>query len=130
MDRRLSGELTAQQVERSSLDFRVNLTGRYEFDLGPSVRRFIQASVVTQDDVLFDIAQDPNTIQDGYTLVNASIGATIGDVVVTGFVRNLFDVSYATSIFGTPAVVPPIGYSHFIPRDAERYFGGMVEYRF
>ncbi|MGB7405186.1 MAG: TonB-dependent receptor [Pacificimonas sp.] len=71
-----------------------------------------------RSDTLYSLTQDPNTIQDGYELVNARLSLNSPDdrfeLALWG--RNLFDVDYADSIFSTPVVG---GYSQFIANDRQ-----------
>jgi iron complex outermembrane receptor protein len=84
-----------------------------------------------QSDVLFSLEQDPLTEQDGYATVDASVGVQTADnrLRLTLFVKNLFDQSYATSIFrdaffGNAA--SPNNLDHYLPKQANRYFGGSL----
>lgn len=79
-----------------------------------------RGEVTFRSDTLYSLTQDPNTIQDGYALVNARVTLRSDrGYEVSGFVRNLFDVDYAESIFSTPVFTG--GYSQFIAND--RQFG-------
>ncbi len=76
----------------------------------------LRGEVSFQSDTLYSLTQDPNTIQDGYTLVNGRLQLTAPGkrYSVAVFGRNLFDVDYAESIFSTPVLG---GYSQFIAKD-------------
>ena len=73
---------------------------------------------------------DPSTIQEGYSLVNATIG--IGDISnharFSVFVRNLFDKRYAAAIF--PGNFSVGQYVQTLPDNAFRRIGGAFEWRF
>ncbi|MGP1354466.1 MAG: TonB-dependent receptor [Parasphingopyxis sp.] len=113
-------------------EYRVLLNGRYEAPISNSLEAFVQASMRFQSEVQFGLDQNPNTIQDGYAIVDATIG--IGDIdddfTVSLFVRNLFDTNYAALIFQDPLLTGAVNLQQFRPRDADRYFGGSVRFRF
>ena len=73
---------------------------------------------------------DPNTIQPGFSVVNATVG--IGDVDgrarVSVFVRNLFDQRYAAAIF--PGNFSAGQYVQSLPDNAFRRIGAAFEWRF
>jgi len=99
------------------------------------LKAFFQSSLNMQSDVLFSLEQDPLTRQDGYVTVDASVGLKeVGNRFhVTLFVRNLFDEEYATSIFrdaffGNAA--SPNNLDHYLPKEANRYFGASVRVSF
>jgi iron complex outermembrane receptor protein len=111
--------------------YRLNLGGRYEAPVSSNLEAFVQASLNMQSDVLFSLEQDPLTEQDGYATVDASVGVQTADnrLRLTLFVKNLFDQSYATSIFrdaffGNAA--SPNNLDHYLPKQANRYFGGSL----
>jgi iron complex outermembrane receptor protein len=88
-----------------------------------------------QSDAIFSLDQDPLTVQDGYVTVDASIGVKDVDnrYQLTLFVRNLFDEAYATSIFrdaffGNAA--SPDNLDHYLPKEANRYFGASLRVSF
>lgn len=73
---------------------------------------------------------DPNTIQSGFSLVNATLGvADMGDHArVSVFVRNLFDKSYAAAIY--PGNFSAGQYVQSLPDNAFRRIGAAFEWRF
>lgn len=115
-------------------DFRVSVSSRYDVPL-PSLPfdGFLQGSLVTQSDSQFALNQNPGSIQDGYSVVNAAIGVASRDkrYEVQLFVKNLTDTNYAASIFEAPVNNSPAGnFSQVIPRGAQRYIGGSVRLSF
>jgi iron complex outermembrane receptor protein len=75
----------------NSPDVRLSLTGRWERDLASlPFGLFVQTSLLMQDDVIFAADQDPLTRQDGYAVVDASIGLASDDNrwTLTLFVEN------------------------------------------
>ena len=112
-------------------DWRLNLTARYDAPLNfAPLNGFIQAHYRWQDEVQFSLEQDPLTVQDAYGILNMSIGVRTPDngVQATLFVRNLTDETYTANIFRDAVVTGAV--SQYIPRDAERYFGGSVRVAF
>ncbi|GAB5451194.1 MAG: TonB-dependent receptor [Halioglobus sp.] len=86
-----------------------------------------------QDDVIFNINQDPNVTQDSYGVTNLRIGLNDKDerYRVTLFVHNLFDKAYAGSRFNLTGLYQPgpaIG--QILPRNAQRYAGVQASYNF
>lgn len=107
-----------------------NGLARYDFDIGPSSAGFAQVGVQFRGDAQSSILNDPNTIIDAYTLVDAQIGVDLLDdrVSVVGFVRNLFDENFVEAIFGTPFDTG--GYSQFLSLEAQRTWGARLSFRF
>ncbi|WP_299329487.1 TonB-dependent receptor [Parasphingopyxis sp.] len=116
----------------NSPTWRAILNARYDQPLSDSLTGFLQAGMRWQSDTQFSITQNPNTIQDGYAIVDASVGLTADDgrYTVTLFVRNLFDTNYTNFIFQDPVLTGQINLNQYAPRDADRYFGGSVRVRF
>ncbi|QLC24749.1 TonB-dependent receptor [Parasphingopyxis algicola] len=116
----------------NSPTWRAILNARYDQPLSDSLGGFIQAGMRWQSDTQFSITQNPNTIQDGYAIVDASVGLTADDgrYTVTLFVRNLFDTNYTNFIFQDPVLTGEVNLNQYAPRDADRYFGGSVRVRF
>ncbi|MEE4539926.1 MAG: TonB-dependent receptor [Erythrobacter sp.] len=100
-----------------------NGLARYDFDFGGETGGFAQIGVQFRGDAQSTILNDPNTIIEAYTLVDAQIGVDLLDdrVRVVGFVRNLFDESFVEAIFGTPFDTG--GYSQFLSLEAQRTWG-------
>lgn len=113
----------------NSPDFRIVMNARWqpEFDDWP-VNPFVQVGFVTQSDALFALNQNPGTVQDGYTLVNTSVGLSDpeGRFELTLFAKNLFDTNYAAAIFEAPVNNTPGSFFQVIPRDAARYLGASL----
>ena len=106
-------------------EYRVIIGGRYEQPLGDNFEGFMQTNVRFQSDTQFSITQSPATIQDGYAVVDASIGfGTINDRFrITGFVKNLFDQNYVNFLFSDPLLTQQINIDQYAPKEADRYFG-------
>jgi iron complex outermembrane receptor protein len=117
--------------------WRGNLTARYDFNIpGTSLGSFVQLSGNSQSKINFVIEQDPLTVQDSYTTVDASIG--IHDQSdryrLSLFVKNMFDEHYlsliARSATLTTATLTPDNLTGNIPKEANRYFGATVSVSF
>jgi len=121
----LAGGLLANSPELIA-----NGLARYDFDLGGDTSGFAQVGVQFRGDAQSTILNDPNTIIEAYTLVDAQIGLDLmdGQVSVVGFVRNLFDESFVEAIFGTPFDTG--GYSQFLSLEAQRTWGVRVSLRY
>jgi len=90
------------------------------------------ADLRAQDDVLYEISQDPYTREDSYTVVDArlALAGTERGYRLTGFVKNVFDENYATLIFAHGNEVMPHGYIHRVPKYANRTYGVELRYDF
>ncbi|WP_332770488.1 TonB-dependent receptor [Phenylobacterium sp.] len=97
-----------------------DLTG--SFDLGLNFR--------TKAAIAFP--NDPNTVQGGYTLVNAAVGLASADDhwKVSVFAKNLTDERYSLVYFSTPFGTAPGAYSQFIPYEAQRVVGASIDLAF
>ena len=70
-------------------------------------------------------------VQDGYVIVNATLGLTAGDgqYGLSLFVKNLFDENYVNQIFDLP--FGELGdYGQFVTRDADRTVGVQARVNF
>ncbi len=110
-------------VLANSPELIANGLARYDFEFGSNTGGFAQVGVQFRGDAQSTILNDPNTIIEAYTLVDAQIGVDLFDdrVSVVGFVRNLFDESFVEAIFGTPFDTG--GYSQFLSLEAQRTWG-------
>lgn len=117
-------------VLANSPELIANGLARYDFDFGSDAGGFAQVGVQFRGDAQSTILNDPNTIIEAYTLVDAQIGLDLFDkrVSVVGFVRNLFDESFVEAIFGTP--LDTGGYSQFLSLEAQRTWGVRLSLRY
>lgn len=87
-----------------------------------------------QDDVIFNIDQDPNLTQGSYGLTNLRLGLQDKEdrYKLTFFVNNLFDEAYAGSKVNATQVFLPSSPSiaQVLPRNAQRYAGVQARYNF
>lgn len=112
-------------------DWKANATADYEFVFG-SLKAGARATVSYQDDVNFSLAADPRTVQEAYTLVDASI--RFGDAddrwIATAFVRNLFDKFYRSSLFQDFSSLTTAQTFQRIPINADRRFGVSLRFNY
>ena len=86
-----------------------------------------------QDDVIFNINQDPNLTQESYGLTNLRFGLNDdeGRYRLTFFANNLFDEAYAgNKINLTQLFLPGLTIAQVQPRSAQRYVGVQARYNF
>lgn len=119
----------------ASPKWRVNLSPRYERSLGSRLDGFVQADLSFQSDQGFALEQDPLLQQDGYAIVDLSLGIRQPDhgFGVTLYVKNLFDKNYFTGMSSaalTPANLTLLDTFALRPRNADRYVGATLNYRF
>ncbi|SDD05316.1 iron complex outermembrane recepter protein [Sphingomonas sp. YR710] len=114
--------------------YRVGVTPRYERAFG-NLSGFVQVALNYQSDTIFALNQDPLLKQDGYAIVDASIGLRQIDSRwnVTLFVRNLFNHTYYSQLnHGTILANATNGTDLWanINKDANRYFGTTFGVKF
>jgi iron complex outermembrane receptor protein len=114
---------------------RVTLSPRYEHAISGSLNGFVEVDASYQSKQQFAIEQDPNQIQDAYTLLDASFG--IRDIQsrysLTLFVRNLLDKNYYVTSQGSnllPSNLNLVDKYAIRPKDADRFFGATVSFKF
>jgi iron complex outermembrane receptor protein len=119
----------------SSPQWRAGFAPRYEHSLGSSLVGFGQFNVNYQSSEVFDPSQDPLLKQNGYTLVDFSLGlaSSAGNYNVTFFVKNLFNEFYYTNMqhaqFLATAAKPSDVYA-FLDKESQRYFGASLQMKF
>jgi iron complex outermembrane receptor protein len=81
-------------------EWTTNVTARYETGLGRGWNGYVQANYEHRGDVVFNTTADPHERQNGYGLVNASIGLRSpgGRWGVSVFGNNLGDVRYVDRV--------------------------------
>ena len=116
--------------------FRGVVSGRYD-DVVDSLglRVFAQVSAVFQSEVTFSLEQDPEMVQDGYPVVDASVGIGSRDrrYTLTLYARNLFDENYANVLLRSPTwPSTPIAdnINGFFSKESNRYFGANFRMAF
>jgi iron complex outermembrane receptor protein len=119
----------------ASPKWRVAFTPRYEHSLGSRMLGFAQATLNYQSAEVFDLTQDPLLRQNGYTLVDMSLGLSSNNdrYGVTFFVKNVFNESYFQSMAHAQllatAAHPSDIYAN-IDKESQRYFGATLQMRF
>ena len=108
-----------------------NLNGEYEHPLFGNTSGFVALAYRWQSRVIFNLLQDPDSVQDAYGIFNLSTGLETEHWKLTAFVNNLFDTHYAlnkgraTSYNIAPTTAP--SYTDAInwtpARDSFRYEG-------
>jgi iron complex outermembrane recepter protein len=90
------------------------------------------ANMRSQDEVLYELSQDPYTRQDAYTIVDLRtiLAGKNEGYRVTAFVKNVFDKNYASLIYANPPPLLPNGYIQGVPKYANRTVGLEVRYDF
>lgn len=134
------GAGTAQNVVDGRLPnapkWRSNLSIRYDDTIpGTDLTGFVQLSATQQSEVTFSLEQDPGLVQDGYGLVNLTIGAVTADdrYTLSLFVRNLFDQAFVNGMQRESIVTNaanPGNIAYFPAKDAERYVGVSLRANF
>ncbi len=106
-----------------STDYRIDFDA-FAMTLGMDLR--------SQDDVLYELSQDPNTRQDAYTIVDARVALTDSKnrYKLSAFVKNVFDEDYASLIYGQSEILLPNAYIHGVPKYAQRTAGIALRYDF
>jgi iron complex outermembrane receptor protein len=107
-----------------------NVNGQYDVRLDDRLTGFITAGYRWQSKVVFNLLQDPDSIQEAYGIANLGLGVRTDTWRATLFVNNLFDKSYALTK-GRDAhwninrtANPPTDAITWKPaRDSKRYFG-------
>lgn len=120
----------------------LNFTPRYQTDLMEDIAGFLQFNINYQSSERFDINQDQLLRQDGFWLVDTSLGFLTkdGHYGLSFFVKNLFDQNYYTNITHpseltagsqTPSGnIFPDTITGFYNKDAQRFFGVNLNINF
>ena len=107
-------------------DWKVALRASYSQPLSGGLTMNYGVDANYQSKTNFDLQQQPDSVQGGYTIINATIAlnSTAGwRVALLG--KNLGDKSYATFIQSSGNHI-----NRYVPRDDQRYFGVNVRYDF
>ena len=116
----------------NSPDLKFNIAGDWTIPLDSlPFDGFVNFSYQWQDDVNFDLLQNPATVQDSYGIFNLSLGINDPDLRyrVTLFMNNVTDEKYVTSITSSGFYSAPV-LSQQVPRGAERYAGLRLKFNF
>ena len=117
--------------------WRGDLVARYDHDIpGLPLGGFVQGQVTSQTKFNYTIEQDPLTVQNAYTIVDATIGLHDREAryQLAFFVDNLFNKHYVSLMARSPelttAAVTPNSLTGIVPKDANRYFGATLSVSF
>jgi len=105
------------------------LSGSYETPEFNRLKGFANANYAWRSSVIYGVG-DPNTFQEGYGILNMSVG--IGDAEgrarFSVFARNLANKHFASQIF--PSFFDAGGYSQILSDQAFRRIGAALDFRF
>ncbi len=111
-----------------------NFNAQYDFPLsGSALTPFVSAGYRWQSEVVFNLLQDPDSVQGDYGIANLGAGLRTDRWKLTGFVNNVFDKSYALTKGRESNVNIPVGGNAVgwkPARDSERYFGVRASVNF
>jgi iron complex outermembrane receptor protein len=101
------------------------LSARYDAPLTPRFDGYVQLDWRWQDEVVFDISQNPNMRQGAYGIADVGAGLVFGggQYDVGFFVHNLFDQRYAANIMAVSSAGGANAYAQQLPRDFRRVAG-------
>jgi iron complex outermembrane recepter protein len=114
----LNGKDLAQSPE-----WIINALARYDFALTQNLDAFVQVGAQYRGDAISSNTNDPNTVLDAYTLVDASLGVKFWDGrgALSIFGRNLTDETFVEAIVGQ--AFDTGGYAQFQSFESEQSFG-------
>ena len=105
--------------------WRYTVSARYDGPLTDTIDVYVQADYRWQDEVVFDISQNPQMTQRGYGIADLSSGLIFagGKYDVGFFVKNLSNQQYAANIMAVGTAGGANAYAQQLPRDFHRYAG-------
>ena len=114
----------------NSPDWVINALARYDFDLTPTMPAFAQLGIQYRGEAQSSITNNPSTLMDAYTLLDAQIGVDLfdGRGTFTVFGRNLTDESFVEAIVGMP--FDTAGYAQFVTLEAQQTWGAKLSLRY
>lgn len=114
-------------------DLRYILKGRYGFEMANGYQPYFMANYAWQDDVQYQLNQDPRGIQEAYGILNLSAGVASPEdtVEVSLYIKNALDEQYVAGYGGSPGNAGGQGdLMQTLPRNFERYWGARLVWRF
>jgi len=107
-------------------DWKTSLRAKYTQPLSGGLTLDYGVDTNFQSKTIFDLQQQPDSVQGAYTIVNATIAlqSTAGWRVAL-LAKNLGDKSYATFVQSSGNHI-----NRYVPRDDKRYFGINARYDF
>ena len=129
---RFAQDLSGKPLNNSP-DWKITVGARYFQPLeNMPFDGFFNLNYRWQDEVLFDLKQNPGTVQESYGVLNISAGIrerSRGQYQATVFVNNVLDEDYASSIIDVSSLYRgDAAYMHLVPRNAQRYVGFRLKY--
>jgi len=114
-------------------EWKLSLSGDYTPRLTDTLRGVLQAAYNYQSKINFNINNDPESIQEGYGVLNLSAGLRSPEQgwEIIGFVNNVFNKQYFINIansFGNQGNAQAV--QSYLPRDFNRYGGVRASYKF
>lgn len=113
--------------------WKLNLSTDYTIQLADAPFDVILgANLRSQDDVLYELSQDPYTRQDAYSIldIRTVLAGKQQGYRITAFVKNVFDTNYASLIYANSPALLQNGYIQLVPKYANRTAGIEVRYDF
>jgi iron complex outermembrane receptor protein len=107
-----------------------------QYDLpmfGSELTPFVTAGYRWQSEVVFNLLQDPDSVQGDYGIANLGGGVRTDRWKLTAFCNNVFDKAYALTMGRESNVNLPVGGNAIgwkPGRDSERYFGVRASVNF
>lgn len=114
-------------------EWNFNVNAQYDFPVGERLTGFLNGGYRWQSDVIFNLLQDPDSVQESYGIANLSGGLKGEHWKLTAFVNNLFDESYALTKGRDAHINVPAGGNavNWKPaRDFARYYGLRASFFF
>ncbi|HEX2558542.1 TonB-dependent receptor domain-containing protein, partial [Phenylobacterium sp.] len=123
-------DLTGERVFQAP-EWVVNAQLRYEFDWRDGIRPYVQAQYAYRSEVFGQVDASPHSLIDGYSVVNARIGARFGDgrYEVALWANNLLDETYFTTL-GSASIVGAAVYGFSGQLGAPRTIGATLRAEF
>ncbi len=123
-----SQNLTGAQLPNAP-KVKYSVQSRYDIVLASSFDAFISGTWRWQDDSPGDVNNWSETFHDSYGVLDLVVGLEADDGRWNGhfFVKNALDDFYVDLKIQSPGA---LRLNHYLSRDAERYMGVEVEYRF
>lgn len=119
----------------ASPTWRINVSPRYETEVARNLAAFVQVDLGYQSDQQFALEQNPLLRQDGYALVDLSLGVRqLGHgFTATLFVKNLFDQNFYAAMSSSallPTNLTSLDIYALRTKNADRYIGGTIGFSF
>ena len=124
-----AGDASVQDLDGRPLmnapRWRYTLSARYDAPLTGDIDIYVQSDYRWQDEVVFDISQNPEMTQRAYAVADLSAGLIFdaGRYDLGIYIKNLTDEQYAANIMAVNTAGGANAYAQQIPRDFRRYAG-------